>query len=182
MPASSSRSTGRARSISAGPLLSRASSWSVSSSSPSRPRRRSAIMRTRASSEAPSTRCKGVVRSSRSSGLRVGRLHDVVVSSFAGRQESGRSVGARLSRVPAPRLRPLLVPDAMDRGDLRLARRKGWRSAAVVVCFTAAGRPGSARVLWAPWSCRVLLSQRVDPALESPSFACHQLGIAERVG
>jgi hypothetical protein len=57
MPASSSRSTGKARSIATGPLPSSASNWSASSSSPSQPRCRRPTTRSRASSAAPSTPC-----------------------------------------------------------------------------------------------------------------------------
>jgi hypothetical protein len=57
MLASSSRSTGKARSIAAGPRPSWASSCSASSSSPSQPRCRRATTNSRASSAAPSTRC-----------------------------------------------------------------------------------------------------------------------------
>jgi hypothetical protein len=57
MPASSSRSTGKARSIAAAPLPSRASSWSASSSFPSQPRCRRPTTSLRASSAAPYTRC-----------------------------------------------------------------------------------------------------------------------------
>ena len=57
MPANSSRSTGKPRSIAAGPLPSSASSCSASSSSPSQPRCRRPTTSSPASSGAPSTRC-----------------------------------------------------------------------------------------------------------------------------